>query len=253
MTAHLATIPAGELTRVRIRDEHKKFEKRLERAGVRGLLIGGTEADWDHKNRVLILHLHIVSIGVDLAAWDRLAPGRGNDRAIPIKRELLKDAIRPLSYKQKWMPYFRPRRRVGHKLSRPVPLKPRQLAELCRWWACHRFEDFMFLYGARRRGGRIVPETRVAEVGPVGNPRVIFSRTFTVESIQPDRTIRFTWRDEISVADQISASQQGSDQRQGEPRALPDLPDLPNLPMRKRNDAVATNMNRSHNMTSREG
>ena len=93
----------------------------------------------------------------------------------------------------------------------------------------------MFLYGARRRGGRIVPETRVAEVGPVG--RVIFSRTFTVESIQPDRTIRFTWRDEISVADQRSASQQGSDQRQGEPRALPDLP---NLPMRKRNDAVAT-------------
>jgi hypothetical protein len=30
VTAHLATIPAGELTRVRIPDEHKKFQKRLE-------------------------------------------------------------------------------------------------------------------------------------------------------------------------------------------------------------------------------
>ena len=132
-----------------------------------------------------ILHLHIVSIGVDPAAWDRVAAGRGNDRAIPIKREDLEDAVDPLSYKQKWATYFRPRRRLGFKLSPPAPLKPQQVAELCRWWACYRFEDFMFLYGARRRGGRIVPETRVAEVGRVGNLRVIFSRTFTVESIQP--------------------------------------------------------------------
>jgi hypothetical protein len=87
VTVHLATIPAGKLTRVRIRDQQQKLQKRLERAGVHGRLVGGTEVELDSNDRALILHLHIVSIGVHAAAWDRLAAGRGNDRAIPIKRE----------------------------------------------------------------------------------------------------------------------------------------------------------------------
>jgi hypothetical protein len=59
VTVHLATIPVGQLTRVRIPDEHKKFQKRLERAGVNGWLIGGTEPEWDSKKRVWILHLRV--------------------------------------------------------------------------------------------------------------------------------------------------------------------------------------------------
>jgi hypothetical protein len=200
VTVYLATIPFGELSRVRIKDEHKRFQKRLERYSFRGsLMIGGTEVAWDAAKRVWILHLHIFSIGVDPAAWERLRTSlRGAGGAIPLKREALKDAARPLSYKQKWFTYFRPHRRLGKRLSDPVPLKPPQVAELCRWWACHRFEDFTFLFGARRRGGRIEPEPRDQPVGLVGIPRVIFSRTLSVESIVHGMTVRVSWRDEIS-------------------------------------------------------
>ncbi|MGO9741545.1 MAG: hypothetical protein ACLPN5_08550 [Roseiarcus sp.] len=41
--------------------------------------------------------------------------------------------------------------------SDPLELA-RRLAELARWWALYSFDDFVFLYGARRRGGRIVVE-----------------------------------------------------------------------------------------------
>ena len=214
VTVYLATIPEHELTHVRIFDAHKALRKRMERIGFRGVLIGGTEAAWDAKRQVWILHLHILSIGVSGAAWDRLAKSMADtDRAIPIKVEQLKDLIRPLSYMQKWVTYFRPRRRVGHQPSKPVPLKPPQVAELCRWWACHRFENFMFLYGAKRHGGRIVPNVRLAEVGPVGpvgTPRVLFSTTYSVESIYQGRTIRFTVRDEIAVANQLTAFGDGA-------------------------------------------
>ncbi len=210
VTVYLATITEGELAHTRIFDAHKKIRKRMERLGFRGVLVGGTEAAWIAKRRVWILHLHILSIGVSSAEWDRLRTTMDDtDGAIPIKVERLKDAVRALSYMQKWVTYFRPRRRFGHKPSQPVPLKPQQVAELCRWWSCHRFKDFMFLYGARRRVGRIEPEDYVPEVGTVGmreTPRVLLSRTFTVESIYRGRTIRLTVRDEIAIADQISES-----------------------------------------------
>jgi hypothetical protein len=35
-------------------------------------------------------------------------------------------------------------------------LPPDRLVELAEWWSRHRFEDFLFAYGARRRGGRLV-------------------------------------------------------------------------------------------------
>ena len=33
---------------------------------------------------------------------------------------------------------------------------PSSFVELAEWWSRHRFEDFLFAYGARRRGGRLV-------------------------------------------------------------------------------------------------
>jgi hypothetical protein len=229
VTVYLATIPEVELPQVRICDEHKKIRKRMERLGFQGVLIGGTEGAWDAKQRAWILHLHILSIGIERAKWEALAVGMGStDRAIPIKIERLKDTVRPLSYMQKWMTYFRPHRRLGRKLSMAVPLKPQQVAKLCRWWASHRFEEFMFLYGAKRRGGRIVPNTRVPEVGPVGTvgiSRLLFSRTFCVESTYRGHTIRFTVRDELAVPDQIAAFGKGANSvKQEVPPTIPTKP-----------------------------
>jgi hypothetical protein len=201
VTAYLATIPAGSLSCVRIKDEHLKFRKRLERLGFHGsLLIGGTEAAWKQEERVWILHLHILAIGVDPTAWEKLRKTMGNTgRAIPLKRDPLRDPVRQLGYAQKFVTFHRPARRVGKTPSTPYPLKGPQVAELCRWWANHRLEDFMFLFGARRRVGRIDPEIGGQTVGFVGNPAVVFSKSLSLVCTLSDGEIRIEYREEISI------------------------------------------------------
>jgi len=203
VTVCLKTIPAGSLSRVSIKDEHLKFRKRLERLGFQGFLIGGTEVAWKAAERVWVLHLHILAIGVDPAAWEQLRKNMGNTgRAIPLRREPLRDAVRPVSYLQKFVTLHRPGRRVGGKPATAYPLKDPQVAELCRWWANHRLEDFMFLLRARRRGARIEPEAGRQDVGLVGSPRVIFSKTLSVVSGLRDVTVRVDYREEISIQDE---------------------------------------------------
>jgi len=158
VTIFLASIPAGSLGSVKIDDAHAQIRKRLERCGFRGsVLIGGTEASWIVAERVWILHLHVLAIGVDPSAWVRLRATMGNTgRAIPLKRDPLRDVVRQLSYLQKWMTLYRPGKRLGKTRSRACLLEAPQVAEICRWWANHRFEDFTFLYGVKRYGGRFV-------------------------------------------------------------------------------------------------
>ena len=48
--------------------------------------------------------------------------------------------------------------RDGWGRSPAVPLPADRLAEFARWWSPCTFDDFPFLFGARRRGGRIVVE-----------------------------------------------------------------------------------------------
>jgi hypothetical protein len=207
VTVYLDTVPAGSLSRVSIKDEHLKFRKRLERLGFQGsLLIGGTEVAWKAAERVWILHLHVLAIGVDPAAWERLRDNMGNTgRSIPLRREPLRNAVRPLSYLQKFVTLHRPGRSFGGKPATAYPLKAPQVAELCSWWANHRLEDFMFLFGARRRGARIEPEVGRQAVGPVGlvgRPRVIFSKTLSVVFVRRDVTVRVDYREEISIQDE---------------------------------------------------
>ena len=160
VTVYLATIPTGSLAKVSIQQEHAKFRRRLRQLGFHGsLLIGGTEVAWINAKKIWILHLHILAIGVDPAAWERLRERLANTGpAIPLKRDPVRAVTRQLSYLQKWLTLHRPGRQFGAKRATAYPLKERRVAEICRWWANHRFEDFTFLFGARRRGGRIVPE-----------------------------------------------------------------------------------------------
>jgi hypothetical protein len=183
VTVYLATIPAGSLSRVSVKAEHRKFQKRLERLGFRGsLLIGGTEVAYKAAERTWVLHLHILAIGVDPAAWERLRKSMGNTgRAIPLKRDPLRDATRQLGYLQKWLTLHRPGRRFGQTPATASPLKDREVAELFRWWANHRLEDFMFLFGARRRGARIEPEVGRQAVGPVVTVRVDYREKISIQ------------------------------------------------------------------------
>jgi len=72
-----------------------------------------------------------------------------SDTADPVKVDELRDPDEQLSYCIKFVTYHQPGRRR-------VPLPGDRLVELARWWSRYRFADFLFAYGARRRGGRLV-------------------------------------------------------------------------------------------------
>jgi hypothetical protein len=163
-TIYLDEIEAGSLSTVSIKRAHARLRKRLERSGFQGsILVGGTEVAWIAKQRCWILHVHLLAIGVRDVAWERLRASLDDIKpGIPLRVEEIedvKDGARALTYLTKFTTYHRPFRRGPWGRSRAVPLPPARLAELLSWWAEYRFEEFTFLFGARRRGGRIVPET----------------------------------------------------------------------------------------------
>ena len=83
-------------------------------------------------------------------AWEQLeAALQDSGTAKPVEVVGLRDPDEQLSYCIKFVTYHQPGRRL-------VPLPPDRLVELAAWWSQHRFEDFLFAYGARRRGGRLV-------------------------------------------------------------------------------------------------
>jgi hypothetical protein len=159
-TVYLDSIDADLLPDVSVRRAHDTLRTRLNRSGFRGsVLIGGTEAAWIARDRCWILHVHVLAIGVQGDSWDRLRQRldySGSGAALKVER--LTDLPRQISYLTKFTTYHRPLKRGPTGVSRCFPLPPRRLEELASWWANYSFEDFAFLYGARRRGGRIVLE-----------------------------------------------------------------------------------------------
>jgi hypothetical protein len=248
VTVYIADIPSGRLRHVRLRKVKKNFQKRLERKGIRGVLVGGIEPQWDARKKVWILHFHILSIGVTEGQWDRVVEGTSKgERAYTIKKERIDDPVRVISYLQKWVTYFRPFRQNGSKRSPAVPLKPQQIVELCRWWAAHHFDDFLFLCGARRRNGRIYPENTVEGVGSVGKPQLIFSRSITLESSFRGKPLRITWRDEVLLPDRAIAPRETLQLSPDTVRTISTLPDLPQLlaSLRETDDPASTDFIRS--------
>jgi hypothetical protein len=159
-TVFLDAVEAGSLPDASLKRAHAALRKRLDRSGFKGsVLVGGTEAAWNAADRRWILHLHLLAIGVRPDSWDGLRAKLGDfGHAVPLKVEALNDEARQLSYITKFTTYHRPLRRGPGGPSRAFPLPPARLEELATWWARHCFEDFAFLYGARRRGGRIALE-----------------------------------------------------------------------------------------------
>jgi hypothetical protein len=161
-TIFLATFPAGSLAAADIDRAHDRLRKKLERSGFAGsILIGGTEAGWSAHKARWIFHLHLLAIGVPKAAWVTLrAALGGSGPTIPLKVQPLRDTEYQTSYVLKFVTCHWPGKRgpVGRGGARPLP--PALLAELATWWCRYRFEDFVFMFGAKRFGGRIVPVRR---------------------------------------------------------------------------------------------
>jgi hypothetical protein len=111
---------------------------------------GGIEVAWQENWQRWILHAHVLAIGVDANAWTQLeAALEDSGTADPVMPKPLRNPDEQLSYCIKFVTYHQPGRRR-------VPLPGERLVELAAWWSRHRFEDLLFAYGARRRGGRLV-------------------------------------------------------------------------------------------------
>ncbi len=159
-TIHLATYPAGSLDAADMKKSQAALRKQLQRAGFKGsILVGGTEAGWSEKQCLWILHVHLLAIGAPDAAWKMLrAALRDSGPAIPLKVQPLRDVEYQLSYLLKFTTCHWPKARGPEGRGQACPLPPDRLAELAAFWSRYRFDDFPFLFGARRRGGLIFPE-----------------------------------------------------------------------------------------------
>jgi hypothetical protein len=141
----------GSLADADVRGTRDLLRKRLDRAGFKGaIVLGGIEVAWQAKWQRWLLHVHVLAVGVDASAWEQLeAALKDSGTDDPVKAVALRDPDEQLSYLVKFVTYHRPGRLR-------VPLPEDRLVELAAWWSRHRFEDYLFAYGARRRGGRIV-------------------------------------------------------------------------------------------------
>ena len=150
-TIYLSLFGPGSLANADVPRAREMLRKRLDRAGFKGaIVVGGIEVAWQEKWQRWLLHVHVLAIGVDAVAWKRLAAAlEDSGTAKPVDVDPLRDPDEQLSYCIKFVSYHQPGRRR-------VPLPPDRLVELAAWCSRHRFVDFFFAYGARRRGGRIV-------------------------------------------------------------------------------------------------
>jgi hypothetical protein len=160
-TVYLRAFPAGELEAADLKLAPGAFRKTLQRSGFEGpILIGGTEIAWLARRNLWILHCHLLAIDVLEADWDRLRESLPDaNPAAALKVQALKDFAEQISYCQKFNSSHKPGKRGPNGRAPARPLPTERLIEWAEWMAKRRFEDFAFLFGARRRGGRIVVES----------------------------------------------------------------------------------------------
>jgi hypothetical protein len=176
-TILLAIVDSGHLTQVKMEDAHEQLRKRLERSGFSGsVMVGGTELTWVEKFRHWVLHVHVLAMDASDGSWRRLrkmyrndattGDGRASDPAIATTRRRfraivvknLRHATDQCSYLLKFQTIHRPATQQGVRRAPVVPLRGEPLVELIEWRNSYQLDDFLFLYGARRRGGKIVPD-----------------------------------------------------------------------------------------------
>jgi hypothetical protein len=159
-TIYLESIPEGSLATFDIRPAVDRFRKRLDRSGFKGsILAGGIELAWLYRSREWLLHVHVLTIGVPKAAWDALELKLADSgRSDPLRRGPLTRPKTRISYALKFVTYYKTGRRNPDGSDEKKPLWLNQLVELAEFWSHYQHDDFVFLYGARRRGDRIVAE-----------------------------------------------------------------------------------------------
>jgi hypothetical protein len=150
MTVHLGTYRSGHLHEAHLAHARDQLRKRLARAGFAGAAaIGGLEAAYRAETDDWLLHAHVLVMHAAPMAVRRLREvlGPSNCRA-----QNLADPPRQISYLQKFSTGHRPGEQHGPCRARMFPLPNQELEELVNWMSRYDFADFLFLFGARRRG-----------------------------------------------------------------------------------------------------
>jgi hypothetical protein len=160
-TIYLKFFPPGSLAVADLPRTREMFRKRLDRAGFkRAIVAGGIEVAWQENHQRWLLHAQVLALRVAADAWDQLeADLKHSGTAYPVRVLPLRDPDEQLSYCIKFVTYHQPGRAY-----RPLPAD--RLVELAAWQSQSRFEDFLFAYGARRRGGQLVVDKQSLRTRP---------------------------------------------------------------------------------------
>lgn len=161
VTVFLGRASLGKLSTISIRSAHAALRQRLHRNALQGTMVaGGTEVSYHAQDGTWLIHVHLLVLGARAEEIEalRTVAARGANR--PVKVQPVKNTPKQLSYLQKFNTFHRPGEQRGARRPRAFPLPDAAYFELVRWFATHRFEDFLFLYGAHRRGSRIVRTQR---------------------------------------------------------------------------------------------
>jgi hypothetical protein len=157
-TILLAQAPYDKIDTLDIKGYDALLRKRLNRTGLAdAAIIGGYENIYRAKSKIWMLHLNLVNIGGKLEsikAFEETFSDSGIER--PTKLQTLEDLTRQLSYVLKFVTYHRPFAQIGSTKSPSIPLNPREHCALVSWMAQWKFQNFMFLFNARREGTILV-------------------------------------------------------------------------------------------------
>jgi hypothetical protein len=158
LTLFCDAVPGGQLHRVDIAKLHDRVRQRFRRAGLGSIVaVGGTEVAYRADQRDWLVHLHLVVGDVESSAKERLrAAWSKSDIRAPIWISPLVDPPQQIGYLVKFPTFHRPGMQSSPRRARAYPLPQPRFEELARWFDNYEFGDFIFLLGARRRGGRIL-------------------------------------------------------------------------------------------------
>jgi hypothetical protein len=157
VTLHLEDFERGFLNEAHLPTLRRRARARLRRCRLpKGVTaIGGIEVSM--KNSAWVAHMHLVVLGATEHDLNTLASKfirRGVKRAALVQS--LNDLAKQLSYLQKFATYHRPGKQHKSRRARAYPLSAVECREFADWTSRYTFTDFLFLYGARRRGSRII-------------------------------------------------------------------------------------------------
>jgi hypothetical protein len=162
LTILLEAASYDEICRLDVKGYDAELRKRLSRNGLaEAVVIGGYENIYRAKSKTWVLHINLVIIGGTIKAVEKFkATFFDSDIEKPVLIETLEDLAIQLSYVLKFTTYHRPFKQCGSKKGPAVPLNPREHCALVSWMAQWKFQDFMFLFNARREGATIVSGPR---------------------------------------------------------------------------------------------